>query len=109
MTKRFTLSRRSFILSASAAGGALAVGFRLTGGSKATRSVEILNWVVVAPDNTVTIPIAQMEMGQGATTLAQLLAEELEVDWSLVRTEFISVTRRCTTVRSEDLARIRMA
>jgi isoquinoline 1-oxidoreductase subunit beta len=91
MTKRFTLSRRSFILSASAAGGALAVGFRLTGGSKA--SVEILNWIVVAPDNTVTIRIAQMEMGQGATTLAQLLAEELEVDWSLVRTEFISIAR----------------
>ena len=33
-----------------------------------------------------------MEMGQGAmTSMAQLLAEELEVDWSKVRTEFISV------------------
>ena len=35
-----------------------------------------------------------MEMGQGTmTAMAQLLAEELEVNWSDVRTEFISIAR----------------
>ena len=34
-----------------------------------------------------------MEMGQGAiTTMAQLLAEELDADWSKIRTEFISIS-----------------
>jgi isoquinoline 1-oxidoreductase beta subunit len=53
----------------------------------------LYHWVVVAPNNTVTIRIAQVEMGQGtATAMAQLLAEELEADWSKVQTEFVSLT-----------------
>jgi isoquinoline 1-oxidoreductase beta subunit len=81
------LSRRAFILSAAAAGGALVVGLRLVNRD----TVEINNWITVAPDSTTTIRIAQMEMGQGTmTSMAQLLAEELAVDWSKVRTEFIS-------------------
>ena len=93
---RSLLSRRSFVVSAGIAAGALAVGFRSTPwGSGATKisSGEILNWVVVTTDNTVTIRIAQMEMGQGAiTTMVQLLAEELDADWSKIRTEFISIS-----------------
>jgi len=39
----------------------------------------------------VTIRVARSEMGQGAMTgLAMLVAEELECDWSKVRTEFVS-------------------
>ena len=90
------LSRRAFILSVAAAGGGLVVGLRSAnfvprlGFDRET--VEIHNWITVAPDNTTTIRIAQMEMGQGAmTSMAQLLAEELEVDWSKVTTEFISM------------------
>ena len=105
-------------MSAVAAGGALAVGFRLAPwieGSKSEPTTEILNWIVIAPDNTVTIRIAQMEMGQGAmTSMAQLLAEELEVDWSGIRTEFISIARnmnrekvygRTATAGSEGVSR----
>jgi isoquinoline 1-oxidoreductase beta subunit len=95
MTKRLALSRRAFIGSAIAVGGAFALGFRLEKGANnfgGDEPVEVLNWVVLAPDNTVTIRIAQMEMGQGAMTgMAQLLAEELEVDWSIIRTEFVSI------------------
>ena len=41
-------------------------------------------------DNTVTIRIANSEMGQGALTgLAMLVAEELECDWATVRTAFV--------------------
>jgi isoquinoline 1-oxidoreductase beta subunit len=44
--------------------------------------------VRVAPDETVTVLLAHSEMGQGIwTTLAMLVAEELECDWSKVRVE----------------------
>ena len=43
----------------------------------------------IRPDDTVVIRIARSEMGQGTLTgLAQLVAEELECDWSKVTTEF---------------------
>lgn len=89
------LSRRAFILSAAAAGGGLVVGLRIANfapGHVDRDTVEIQNWITVAPDGTTTIRIAKMEMGQGVmTSMAQLLAEELAVDWSKVRTEFISI------------------
>lgn len=46
----------------------------------------------VAPDETVTFEITKGEMGQGTvTSLAMLLAEELDCDWQKVRTEFAPV------------------
>ena len=42
----------------------------------------------VLPDDRVVIRIVRSEMGQGTLTgLAQLVAEELECDWSKVSTE----------------------
>ena len=39
-------------------------------------------WINIAPDNKVTLAIARAEMGQGVmTAVAQLIAEELEVNW----------------------------
>ena len=50
---------------------------------------EVNAWVVIQPDDTVVIRIARSEMGQGTLTgLAQLVAEELECDWSKVTTEY---------------------
>jgi isoquinoline 1-oxidoreductase beta subunit len=50
---------------------------------------EVNAWVVIKPDDTVIIRIARSEMGQGTLTgLAQLVAEELECDWSKVTTEY---------------------
>ena len=84
------LSRRTFLLFSAAVGGALVVGLR----PNWSRSLEIYDWVVIAPDNTVTVRVAQVEMGQGGlTSMAQLLAEELKADWSQVRTEFVSIAR----------------
>ena len=95
-------------MSAAFAGGALAIGFRLSPrgrGLVPTQHTEILNWIIIEPNNTVTIWIAQPEMGQGIiTSTAQLLAEELEVDWSRIKVEFISIAthlRRQTGVRSD--------
>ena len=46
-------------------------------------------WVVVKPDDTVVIRVARSEMGQGTLTgLCQLVAEELDCDWSKVTYEF---------------------
>ena len=50
---------------------------------------EINAWVVIRPNETVVIRIARSEMGQGTLTgLAQLVAEELDCDWSKVTYEF---------------------
>jgi isoquinoline 1-oxidoreductase subunit beta len=88
------LDRRSFVVGVSAAGGALTLGFAVANGSKRAdpaNPAEVNCWVVIAPDDTVTIRVARAEMGQGAmTSLAMLVAEELECDWTKVRTEFVS-------------------
>ena len=50
---------------------------------------EVNAWVVIRPDETVVIRVAKSEMGQGTITgLAQLVAEELECDWSKVAIEY---------------------
>src|SRR6202045_4777554 len=83
------IDRRSFLVG-SAAGG-LSLGFHVPFLPSATAqdSPEINAWVVIKPDDTVIIRIARSEMGQGTLTgLAQMVAEELECDWSKVTTEY---------------------
>jgi isoquinoline 1-oxidoreductase beta subunit len=87
------ISRRSFIITSAAVGGALAIGVNPFGGIAVVRaaegSPEITAWVVIRPDDTVVLRIAYSEMGQGSLTgLAQLIAEELECDWNRVTWEF---------------------
>lgn len=86
------MNRRAFVIAA--VGTGLAIGLDLPfGGPAVVRaadgSPEVNAWVVVRPDDTVVIRIARSEMGQGSLTgLAQLVAEELECDWSKVTTEY---------------------
>jgi isoquinoline 1-oxidoreductase beta subunit len=87
------MNRRTFVASAAAAGGGLAIGLDLPfGGPQIIRaqdgSPELTVWVVIRPDDTVVIRVARAEMGQGSLTgLAQLVAEELDCDWSKVKWE----------------------
>ena len=87
------INRRSFVVIAAAAGGGLALGLDIPfGGPQVIRaqdgSPEVNAWVVIRPDDTVVIRVARSEMGQGSLTgLAQLVAEELDCDWSKVTTE----------------------
>jgi isoquinoline 1-oxidoreductase beta subunit len=106
------ISRREFVVTAAAMGGGLALGlsFPKSDARQAAdiakisarpweslagkADIEIDPWVVIAPDDTVTIRIGQSEMGQGViTSCAKMLAEELECDWSKVRAEYVSVNR----------------
>ena len=55
---------------------------------------EINAWIVIDKDGTVTLRIPHTEMGQGGiTSVAMLIAEELNVDWSKIKTEFADANR----------------
>ena len=94
MEKQLIASRRSLIGGAAAALGGLTLGFHIPQRAALAQGVtpippEINAWVVIKRDDTVVIRIARSEIGQGAlTSLAQLVAEELECDWSKVTTEY---------------------
>ena len=90
MTYMPILNRRAFLVSSTAAGLTLGFHIPLEGAAQAqTTTPEINAWVVIKPDDTVVIRIARSEMGQGTRTgLAQLVAEELQCDWSKVTTEY---------------------
>jgi isoquinoline 1-oxidoreductase beta subunit len=87
------LDRRSFIVGSAAVGTGLTLGFKLPFGADVARAQggapEVTHWVVIKPDDTVVIRMARSEMGQGTITgLAQMVAEELECDWSKVTYEY---------------------
>ena len=82
-------SRRGFLAGATAV---LTLGFspalrRIASAAEAGPS-PFDAYVVIAPDSTVTVLSAHMDMGQGAYTgLATLVAEELDADWAQMRVE----------------------
>jgi isoquinoline 1-oxidoreductase beta subunit len=86
------LQRRSFIKLSAATGGALFFGLRLTGCSDDEPTQEPITeadlnaYIRIGSDDTVTLYIKRSDMGQGVlTALPMILAEELEADWSKVR------------------------
>ena len=93
-----TISRRAVVGASGLAAGGLVIGVGSGGITKAlaqllaadaTSGSEVGAWVVITPDDQVTIRIARSEMGQGTLTgLAQMVAEELECDWTKVKTEY---------------------
>jgi isoquinoline 1-oxidoreductase beta subunit len=89
MSNAFPMNRRNFVVGGAALGGGLSLGLAEPLRADAAEAPEINAWIVVKPDDTVVIRIARAEMGQGTLTgLAQLVAEELDCDWSKVTTEF---------------------
>jgi isoquinoline 1-oxidoreductase subunit beta len=88
-----SLNRRQWLQVSAAAGGGLLLNIVLPGltpSAQAAASTEAsLNaFVRIAPDGVVTIMATNPEIGQGIKTmLPMLIAEELDVDWAMVKTE----------------------
>src|SRR5665213_2915948 len=106
------LSRRQAVTAMASAAGGLAISFQLpesafaAAGSKQPRPMGLLQspevipphelsaFLVIDPDDTVTVRLPHNELGQGTTTaLAMLIAEELYCDWSKVKCEYGSANR----------------
>src|SRR3990172_4238423 len=92
-------TRRFLIKAGAATGGGLMISVLAPGLTRAcaqTRAgddpspgTELTAWIVIRPDEQVIIRVARAEVGQGtATGLAQLVAEELDCDWSKVKVAF---------------------
>jgi len=86
-------TRRQFL---TLAGAGLVLGLPALQGAAAADAAEAVHtkqglvqpFLRIAPSGEITILIKHLEMGQGINTgLATILAEELDADWSLVRTE----------------------
>jgi isoquinoline 1-oxidoreductase beta subunit len=92
------MKRRSWILSALGATGALVVGWGVLPARSRLGSAETMlptvgdvalnGWIKIAKDGSVILAMPRSEMGQGVHTgLAMLVAEELDVPLSRVRLE----------------------
>jgi isoquinoline 1-oxidoreductase beta subunit len=103
------LSRRSFLRITGAAGGGMLIAVSLPGCKGTSEQpqpptepttgeptpptpsepFEANAFVRIEADGAATITVAKSEMGQGVrTTLAMIVAEELDLDWSKVRVAF---------------------
>jgi isoquinoline 1-oxidoreductase beta subunit len=90
-------TRRGFISAGFIAGGGLIVGVAIRPGNRAGDFASyakgddetlLHTWVKLDSNNVVTAIIPHSEMGQGVgTALAQMLADELDADWNLVKFE----------------------
>ncbi len=90
-------SRRDFLVGTATVGASLGIAFYLP--TVAAKTLERLTGVVpdqkdfnaflkISSDDTVTVVIKHLEMGQGIYTgLPMILAEELGADWSRIRVE----------------------
>jgi isoquinoline 1-oxidoreductase beta subunit len=86
-----SISRRSFVAGAAGLTFAFTLGGLGRGGEAigATQPTKFNAWVSIGADNSITIMCPSAEMGQGVyTSLPLILAEELDADWSKVKTEF---------------------
>ena len=79
------MDRRDFFK----ASGGLTFAFAFPGIAEAQTAKPFNAWVSIAPNGTITILSAGAEMGQGSmTSLALIVADEMDADWSRVKVEF---------------------
>ena len=103
----FEMDRREFITTTAVVGGGMMLGFCMPRTAEAAvmpvkpepwyreaAVPEVNAWIAIAPDDTVTIRIGQTEIGTGVLTCnAMIVADELQCDWSKVRSEYASANR----------------
>ena len=90
------IARRTFLIGAAAIAGGVAVGYYYVSqpwdnplkNEVAPGEATFNPWVKIAADDTITVIVPRAEMGQGVqTTLAALVAEELDVALDRVKVE----------------------
>src|SRR5512146_1155322 len=100
MSARIDLDRRQFLKTGIAAGAEFTLAFYLpagfgqtsgpgkTAGRAAEAAFRPNAFVRIGTDNSVTVIVKHLEMGQGTYTgLPTLVAEELDADWTQIRVE----------------------
>jgi isoquinoline 1-oxidoreductase subunit beta len=94
--KHAKISRRAFLATSAAAGGALVLGLTLRGPfrhgrAKPPETDPFDAWIRIHPDGRIQLVLNKSEMGQGIyTALPMILAEEADIDWdhiSVVQSE----------------------
>lgn len=99
------ITRRHFVRLSAAAGGGLLIAATVPGCTRKPQTPDDASattpepltdgpdfapnvWVTLHADNQATVTVGKTEMGQGVrTTLAMLVAEELDLDWSRVQVQ----------------------
>src|SRR5258708_2771026 len=84
-------SRRTFLKTAALSSASLVIGFDgrsllQASNASAVGSFKPNGWVCINSDGNVILTIGKCEMGQGVrTSLAMILAEELEAEWTRIK------------------------
>ncbi|BAN34859.1 Isoquinoline 1-oxidoreductase beta subunit [Sulfuricella denitrificans skB26] len=95
MDKIIDPTRRKFLKTSATLGAGLTIAFylpvgaaRMMAGQGAGKPFAPNAFIRIAPDDTVTVIVKHLEMGQGVNTgLPTLVAEELDVPWEKIRVE----------------------
>jgi isoquinoline 1-oxidoreductase beta subunit len=98
------ISRRFFLQSSVAVGGGMVLAFyvphawaasvQATPWTTPPEGQEVNAWLAIDPHGVVTIRVPHTEMGQGGlTSVAMMIAEELDVEWANVRAVFADANR----------------
>ncbi|MCH8016961.1 MAG: molybdopterin-dependent oxidoreductase, partial [Acidobacteria bacterium] len=88
-----TIDRREFLTRAglTLAIAATPLGMKVFALGEADTAAGVFSpgpWLQITPDNQVTVLLCKSEMGQGIhTAIPMIVADELEADWSQVKTE----------------------
>ncbi len=97
MTDTVKPNRRQFLKSGAMLGGGLIISFMIPASAKRLAGKSLPDpaatfapnaFLRIAPDGTVNVILAHVEMGQGIwTTLTMLIADELGVDWDKIKVQ----------------------
>ena len=92
------VNRRNFLKTGVGAAAGLTLSFTLPESAPlkaqgaGSKGAALNGYIHIGSDESVTLVLPKSEMGQGPmTSLAQILADELDCDWGKVRTEFAPV------------------
>lgn len=101
--RKVEVDRRQFLLTSFAVGGTMMIGLTPAGRAVAApvlepwqqaQGTEFTALLSIAPDNTVTVRGTTPDIGNGTMTApAMFVKEELDIDWSKVRSEIVPPNR----------------